>query len=129
MKVIYPVVFTSTDEGVLVYVPDLDINTHGADLINAMDMARDAISIWCVCHEDGGHSLPEPTKISSIENKPNHVISLVDVDITAYRRMLDNRAVRKNLTIPSWLNEQAEKANVNFSQVLLKALKEELGIA
>jgi len=54
-------------------------------------------------------------------------VTLVDVDVDAYRRKLDNRAVRKNLTVPFWLNEQAERAGINFSCVLQEALKQKLG--
>ena len=53
----------------------------------------------------------------------------MDVDFDAYRKMLENRTVRKNCTIPSWLNEKAEQAGINFSAVLQKGLKEELNLA
>jgi len=57
------------------------------------------------------------------------LVTLVDSDIEAYKRKLNDRTVRKNLTLPSWLNEEAEKAGVNFSQILQTSLKEYLGIA
>ena len=129
LKKIYPVVFSQIEDGLLVYVPDLDINTHGKDLPDAIDMARDAISIWCVAEQDGGRDLPLASKLSDIEHGEHDVVSLVDVDIDAYRRQIDNRTIRKNLTLPSWLNERAEAANINFSQILQRALKEELRIA
>ena len=129
MTLVYPIIITPTDDGALVYVPDLDINTHGSDLPNAIEMARDAICIWCVCHEDENRKLPSPSNISTIQRTKEDIVTLVDVNIEAYRRKLDNRTIRKNLTIPSWLNEQAEIANINFSQILQRALKEELQIA
>ena len=56
------------------------------------------------------------------------VVTLVDVDFAEYRRKNDLRAVKKNCTIPSWLNFEAEKAGLNFSAILQAALKRELGI-
>lgn len=129
MKLVYPIILTPIDEGFLVYAPDLEINTHGLNLPEAMEMARDAISIWCLCQEDKKGAMPAPSALADIKCDKNDIATLVDVDISAYRRKLDNRTVRKNLTIPSWLNEQAETAKINFSQALQRALKEELKIA
>ncbi len=55
--------------------------------------------------------------------------TLVDVDLTSYRKMLDNRTVRRNVTLPNWLNQEAEKAHVNVSQVLQEALMARLGVS
>jgi len=130
MVLMYPVVFEPKEDGFLVYAPDLEINTFGKDLADALFMARDAISLWCVCQQDDfGLELPVPSDITQIKHNQGDIVTLVDVDLAAYRRMLDNRTVRKNLTLPSWLNEMAEKAQINFSQTLQKALKEELKIA
>ena len=53
---------------------------------------------------------------------------VVDIDIDASRKANDNRTIRKNLTLPSWLNDLAEKAGVNFSQILQEGLKEKLDV-
>jgi hypothetical protein len=90
-------------------------------------MARDAISIWCVAEQDAGRELPTPSELSAVRHNPSDTLTLVDVDLDSYRRKLDNRTVRKNLTIPSWMNEQAERAGINFSGVLQEALKQKLG--
>lgn len=55
--------------------------------------------------------------------------TLVDVDLTSYRKMLDNRTVRRNVTLPNWLNQEAEKAHVNVSKVLQEALMARLGVS
>ena len=93
MKVVYPVVLTPIDEGLLVYVPDLDINTHGNNLPNAMEMARDAISIWCLCQEDEGRELPRPSELSAIRCNKGETATLIDSDISAYRRELDRQSM------------------------------------
>ncbi|MDD3270564.1 MAG: type II toxin-antitoxin system HicB family antitoxin [Syntrophomonadaceae bacterium] len=127
MKKVYPVVLTPAETGYVVYVPDLKINTEGEDIADAIEMARDAIGLWAICEEDMGRSIPEPSP-EYPEHSPEEIVTLVDIDIDAYRRANDNRTIRKNLTLPSWLNERAEKAGVNFSQVLQDGLKNRLGI-
>lgn len=129
MKIAYPVVITKGDKFFIASVPDCKIDTQGTSVIEAIEMARDAISVWCVCQEDEKRALPAPSEMSDIECESGGIVTLVDADIAAYRKRLDNRTVRKNLTIPSWLNEEAEKHNVNFSQVLQQGLKEHLQLA
>lgn len=128
MKRVYPIILTPDDEMFLVNVPDFDIMTQGTDLANAIDMARDVICITAVDMQDENKALPEPSAISSIKAEGNSIVTLVDVDFDAYRRMLDNRAVKKNCTIPSWLNVKAEEAGINFSSVLREALENRLNI-
>lgn len=127
MKNVYPIILTPANIGYVVFVPDLKINTEGTDLANAIEMARDAIGLWGICEEDMGRSIPSPTTLCPACSE-NEIVTLVDIDFDAYRRANDNRVVRKNLTIPSWLNVQAEKAGINFSQVLQNALKDQLGL-
>lgn len=57
------------------------------------------------------------------------VVSLVDVDLVTYRRMVDNKTVRRNVTLPNWLNQEAEKSNINVSKVLQEALMAKLGVS
>lgn len=131
MKNAYPIVMTKGKEFIVVYIPDFDINTQGKDIPDAIEMARDAIGIMGIDMQDDGEALPEASSLTDIQaNAPSEsVVSLVDVDFTEYRRKNDMRAVKKNCTIPSWLNFEAEKAGVNFSAILQAALKRELHIA
>lgn len=127
MKKVYPVVLTPTDVGYVVFVPDLQINTEGIDIANAIEMARDAIGLWGISEEDMGRSIPSPsTFIPACAD--NEIVTLVDIDFNAYRKANDNRTIRKNLTLPSWLNDLAEKAGINFSQILQESLKEKLDV-
>lgn len=127
MKNAYPIVLTQGEKFIVVYVPDFDINTQGTDYADAIEMARDAIGIIGIDMEDDGEDLPAPSPVSSVDSAGG-IVTLVDVDFAAYRRKNDMRAVKKNCTIPSWLNFEAEKAGVNFSSVLQSALKRELKI-
>ncbi|SNT23138.1 Predicted nuclease of the RNAse H fold, HicB family [Anaerovirgula multivorans] len=130
MKKVYPIVLTPAKNGYVVYVPDMKINTEGTDIADAIEMARDAIGLWGITEEDCGRKIPEPEtiEIENIKHESNEIVTLVDVDFLAYRKANDMRTIRKNVTIPSWLNEAAEKEGVNFSQVLQEALKERLQV-
>ncbi len=130
MKKAYPVLLTQGEKFVVVYVPDFDINTQGKDIPEAMEMARDAIGIIGIDMEDDGEKLPEASELHAVQAKSDEktIVSLVDVDFEEYRRKNDLRSVKKNCTIPSWLNYEAEKAGINFSAVLQSGLKRELNI-
>ena len=129
MKLVYPVIISKGEKYLLAWVPDCCIDTQGRDMVNVIEMARDAISIWCVAEQDAGRKLPDASDLKNISCEDGEIATLVDVDIDAYRRRLDNKVVRKNLTLPSWLNEQAEAANINFSQLLQRAIKQELELS
>jgi len=129
MKCAYPVVFSPAKEGGYnVYVPDWKINTQGDDLTKAIYMARDAIGAMGCYRQDEKQAFPTPTLINEVAHASNDFLSLVDVDFDAYRRQHDHRTIRKNLTIPSWLNEMAEQRGLNFSQVLQQGLRDQLGL-
>jgi predicted RNase H-like HicB family nuclease len=120
MKYVYPAIFTEENGQFLVSVPDLSgCHTFGDTLNEAIEMARDAIAMWLCIAEDKNEAIPKP----SYDLKSNNgFISFVDVDTILYRKQTDNRAVKKTLSIPSWLNVQAELSGINFSQTLQDAL-------
>ena len=132
MKVTYPVIFTDVDTNILIEVPDLGILTESNEegkpkgsMADAITMARDAIGISCIEAEDNGKVVLHPSKMTDIDvskgtfnEDGTSIVSLVDVDLTAYRRMLDNKTVRRNVTLPNWLNQEAEKSHINVSKVL-----------
>lgn len=121
MKKVYPIIIKETKKDYYVRIPDFDMATQGEDLADAIYMARDAIGLVGIDMEDDGKTLPEP--YSRKETKENgDIYTLVDIDFDEYRRKHDNRSVKKNCTIPSWLNEEAIKAGINFSRVLQEAL-------
>ena len=125
----YPIILEpNAMGGYSVSVPDLDIDTQGDDLPNAIAMARDAICMWACYEQDVGRSVPAPSSGLPCVDTDGACAVFVDVDFDAYRRQHESRMIRKNVTIPGWLNELAEQANVNFSQCLTQALKEDLGV-
>ena len=131
MKTAYPIIMTQGKEFIVVFVPDFNINTEGKDIADAIEMARDAIGIVGIDMQDDGEELPRASDLADIQAQASagDIVSLVDVDFAEYRKKNDLRAVKKNCTIPSWLNFEAERAGVNFSAVLQNALKAELHIS
>lgn len=98
MKCVYPAVFTKLEEGgYMAYVPDLTINTQGETLAEAIEMARDAISLVCVDMEDEGRPLPSPSE--HIVCGAAEVVSFVDADLVAYRRAIEKRSVCRNVSL------------------------------
>lgn len=127
MKYVYPVIFTKEGADYNVVVPDLPgCVTFGRNLPDAIQMARDAMSMWLCDAENSSEAIPAPS--ASVSCPDDGFVNLVDCDTDTYRRENDNRAVKKTLSIPSWLNVKAERAGVNFSQVLQEGLKEKLNI-
>ena len=130
MKNSYPIVMTPDKVGYTVYIPDFNINTEGDTLTEAIEMARDAIGLMGIDMEDDKKALPAPTEIGAvIKETEKDIVTLVDVDFTEYRRQNDMRTVRRNVTLPSWLDFEAKKSGINVSAILQKALKQELKLA
>lgn len=128
MKHVYPVILhPELEGGYSVSVPDLDIGTQGETVSECIDMARDAIGLWGICEMDDGRVVPTPALLTP-PHKKGEIVTLVDIDFDAYRRAQDLRTIRKNVTIPSYLNDLAERSGVNFSQVLQEGLKNKLGV-
>lgn len=136
MKAVYPVIFTQTDNAVLVEVPDLEILTEGKNIQDAIEMARDAIGLTGISMQDHGESIPEATDFENVDMKTGTFaeegesrLSLVDIDFDVYRRKIDVKTVRRNVTLPNWLNREAEEAHINVSKVLQEALMAKLGVS
>lgn len=125
MKLVYPAVFEpwENESGFTVIVPDLPgCVTEGDNLADVISMAQDAASGWVLDELEDGKPVPKATAIRDITLEGNAFISLLSLDMDAYAAKYGSKAVRKNLTIPAWLNTFAESHQINFSQVLTEAL-------
>ena len=129
MKYVYPAVFTQEDEGYSVQFPDLpNCFTSGVTLAEALDMAQDALNLYLMTMEDYDELIPPASDLRSLSCAENDFVSLVGADTSEYRKLYGDRAVKKTLSIPAWLNTLAERQGVNFSFTLQKALKAELNL-
>ncbi|MBQ7227211.1 MAG: type II toxin-antitoxin system HicB family antitoxin [Clostridia bacterium] len=127
MKRVYPIVITPSGNNYVVFVPDFEMNTEGNSIEDALIMAREAIGLCGITLEDMGKNIPEPKTLKP-DCTENDVVALIDIDFNEFRAKEENRCVRKNCTIPRWLEKEAEARNINFSAVLQEALKTQLGL-
>ena len=124
MKLVYPAVFTPCieKEGYTVEVPDLPgCVTEGKDLVDAIEMGA---SGWVLGELEEGNNIPAPSlrKENIKLEDPESFVSMLVLDMDAYAEKYGDKTVRKNITIPAWLNTYGEKNNINFSRVLQDAL-------
>ncbi|MBC8581666.1 type II toxin-antitoxin system HicB family antitoxin [Zhenhengia yiwuensis] len=129
MKLVYPACFYPEENGQYsVVFPDLnEAATFGDSLEQAIEMAIDLASGWLMDSIQENEQIPKPSNIKDVLiDEEDAFVSLIAVDLTEYERLHGNKAVKKTLTIPMWMNTLAEKEGINFSAVLQNALKEQL---
>ena len=133
MKLVYGACFYPFENGngYTVVVPDLPgCVTEGNNLASAIEMAVDAASGWVLDELESGKDIPKATVLSSIvPDSSDGFVNAIVLDMDNYTEKFGNRAIRKNVTIPNWLNTKAEQKGVNFSQVLRKALEDLLHVS
>ena len=126
MKLIYPAVFYPfSDEsgGYTVEFPDLPgCVTEGRNLEEAFEMAMDAASGWVLDELEEGNEIPKASEYTDVKPRENGQVNTILLDMDKYAEQYGEKAVRKNVTIPAWLNTFAEKKKINFSQVLQEAI-------
>jgi len=128
MKYTYPVIFEYDGGKINVRVPDISgCFTFGDTVTEAIEMAEDAIAMMLVHYEDNKQVIPKPSDISKIKTE-NGFINYIIADTDAWRKQFSEKAVKKTVTIPAWLNYKAEEAGINFSQTLQQGLKEVLAL-
>jgi len=129
-KYIFPAVFESDGKGgYTVTFPDLPgCITEGDTLEEALYMAKEALELFIYNLEEDNEPIPEPTPPEKIKVPEGAFVTLIEAYMPPVRDEMANKSVKKTVTLPRWLNEAAEKANINFSQVLQYALKERLNI-
>ena len=123
----YPAVFTyKPGQEIAVVFPDLDAATSGVDDNDALLSARELLGCVIFGLEEDGEEIPSPTPLSKVNLKENERVVLVDVYMPSIRQAKVNRSVNRTVTLPAWLNAAALEKNINFSQVLQEALKQQL---
>ena len=128
VKYVYPAILYPDDGKIGVTIPDLPgCHTFGDDIADALVMAKDATEMWLCSAEDRALSIPVASEKPTVAD--GETLTLIVADTLEWRKANDTRSVKKTLSIPSWLNTQAEKANAPFSQILQEGLKNYLHIA
>lgn len=127
-KYLYQAVFTKEENGQYsVNFPDIpQCYTCGDDLQDAYDAAQDVLCMRLYDMEESGEVIPQPSVERVTLDSADDFAAFIGCDTIEYRRLNDNKAVKKTLTIPAWLNTMAEREGVNFSAILQNALRHEL---
>lgn len=131
-KVSYPAVFEPSGNGYSVYFPDLPgCISYGESYEDAQKEASDALGLHLYGMEKDGEVIPEPSKNPQIdaETAPGYLVSLVTVFPDLIRNEIDNRRIKTNVTLPTWLKDAAEQEGVNYSRLLESALMDYLHIS
>lgn len=112
-----------------IYFPDIPgCISCGNNLEEAMLMAEEALELHLFVLEEDNEPIPQMTNIENIDIPKNCFVVPIKANMRFIRNKMSNKAVKKTLTIPYWLNKEAEIHKINFSQVLQSALKNELNI-
>lgn len=125
MNYVYPAVFYPEDDGRFsVIFPDLnDLATFGDTLADALVMAQDACGQYLFTSLRDGAALPTPTPVDKVEKEEECAfVNLVCVNLDEYAKAYGDKAVKKTLSIPAWLNTACENYGINYSKVLKDAL-------
>lgn len=129
-KLFYPAVFHKAEEGGFwVTFPDMpECLTQGDDMEEAYEMAVDALGLAIISRKEEGEVIPVASSFDAVECDSDSFCVVIEFDMLAYQKRTNNRAVKKTLSIPEWLNEAATEAGLNFSQVLQEALMHKVGM-
>ena len=129
-RLFYPAIFHEAKEGGFwATFPDIpECMTQGNDWEQAYEMAADALGLAITSREKANEDIPKAANPGDIAVKQGEICVAIEFDWLAYQKRTNARAVKKTLSIPQWLNEEATKMGVNFSQVLQEALIQKIGI-
>jgi len=120
---IYPAIFTPNADGsITVDFPDLECTTEGKDLANAMYMARDCLALWLDTQAMLGEPIPAPSPAGAIQIDGERYVTLIDADPEVYAKQRKRSAVRRSISLPKWLDDEAAARHLSLSAVLQEAL-------
>ena len=127
-KLFYPALFHTAEEGGFwISFPDFpECFSQGESMEQAYEMAMEALGLCIMEKKKNGMTLPKASVPAEIKSESDAVIVIVEFDVDVYNRKHNSKSVKKTLSIPEWLNEEALAAGVNFSQILQEALIQKL---
>lgn len=128
-RYVYPAIFNYAEDGISIFFPDLPGCLPCAQSTEeAIRNAKEALALHLYSMEQDGDPIPEPTAVDKLKLVPHQIPILIEVYMPLYRDAIEDSYIRKNVTLPGWLERLAEEKGLNFSRVLQAALKERLGI-
>lgn len=116
-------VFNFSDDGISISFPDLPgcLPCAGTE-DEALRNAREALGLHLWGMEQDGEPIPSPSSLKDLKLGDGHIPAMIDVYMPPVRERLNNRAVKKTVTIPAWMAARADEAGVNYSGELQSAL-------
>ena len=124
---VYPAVFHKDDGSFWVEFPDLPgCQTYGDTLEHTMELAEEALGLYLSDKLENGVNLPEATDYENIDTPSDAFVSYVSADPNKYHR--NTKAVKKTLSIPAWLADEADARHLSLSKVLQEALQEKMNV-
>ena len=129
MKYVFPAIFTNDSDGIIVTFPDLeDTFTDGNTMEEAFENAEDVLNLMLWNREEEKREIPSPTPAAEIPVPANSTLAMIKADTLAYRKLHDKKTVRRSITLPNWLDTIARERNINCSQLLQNAIRNECGL-
>ena len=127
-KLFYPAIFHTAEEGGFwITFPDIpECVTQGDNMQLAYEMAVDALELALTSRMEEHLEIPPASEPQTIRIEADSFCVIVEFDLLAYKKKTNSKAVKKTLSIPSWLNEEATALGINFSQVLQEALMQKI---
>jgi len=127
----YPAILHAGTEGSYwVTFPDFEnAFSQGKNFDDSINMSIEALTLELSAFEQNGKPFPMPSEPAQVSLNNDETLVFVAFDYDEQKKNINfYRSIKKTLTIPQWLNDAAMKAGINFSAVLQKALKAELGL-
>ena len=128
-KYVYPAIFTYDDDGINIEFPDIQgcFSCAYTDE-EALYMAEDVLGLCLLVLEEDNEKIPESSNLKDIKVEENQKTSLISVWMPTVRKAINNKPIKKTLTIPQWLDVMAREKDINFSYILQEGLKKELNL-
>lgn len=134
----YPAVlgFDTPTKQYYVLWPDLPgCTTTAGTEEEALENAREAMSLHLWGMEDDGNDIPAPTPLHQLdvqeyqEEGEKFLVILVEIWMPSFRERMETKSVNRTVTLPGWLDREAKQASLNYSQILQDGIMERLKIS
>lgn len=126
MKLVYPAVLLPFEEGecYTITIPDLPgCVSEGSYLADALLRGADAASGWVLDELEDGKATPSVSSLNDVASaNPEAIVTYLVLDMDSYAERYGKKAIRKNITIPAYMNAYVEDNNLSLSEITQNAI-------
>ena len=123
----YPAIFHKEKDGSFwIEFPEFGGGTQGTNVEETLKNAREMLESVLATYIDEELNMPKTSNITTLSVKDGFV-SMIQAALTPFIR--NNKAVRKNVTVPEWLVRLADREKINYSEVLTQDLVTSLDVS